>query len=85
MTKKIYEEIELDLDGKTIDGLCAFALEKIANDKEALVNYAANIILQDVVDNPKKFKEMAEKIKNMDAPMAHRKRAPKKTPKKTRK
>ena len=43
-------EIELDLDDKVIKGLCTYALKEIKNDTQALVNYAANKILEKVVE-----------------------------------
>jgi hypothetical protein len=46
----IMHEIELDLDEKTIDGLCKYALEEIKNDKEALINYAANKAFRKIVE-----------------------------------
>jgi hypothetical protein len=42
-------EIELDLEGKVINGLCEYALKMIKNDTAALVSYAANKILEEVV------------------------------------
>ena len=41
--------IELDLDQKSIDGLCEFALTEIKNDKKALINYAANKAFEKIV------------------------------------
>ena len=43
-------EMELDLDEKTIKGLCEYALKEIKNDRDALVNYAANKILTQIVE-----------------------------------
>ena len=43
-------QIELELDEKTIKGLCKYALKEIKNDRDALVNYAANKILTEIVE-----------------------------------
>lgn len=43
-------EMELDLDQKTIDGLCEWALKNIKNDRDALVNYAVNKVLGEIVE-----------------------------------
>jgi len=43
-------EIELDLDEKVIDGLIEYALKNIKNDRNALINYAANKILKEIVE-----------------------------------
>ena len=45
-----YQEIELDLEEHVIKGLCEYALKEIANDTEALINYAANKILAEVIE-----------------------------------
>ena len=44
-------EIELDLEEKTIDGLLEYAKINILNDRDALINWAANDILQKIVDS----------------------------------
>ena len=44
-------EIELDLEEKTIDGLLEYAKINILNDRDALINWAANDILQKMVDS----------------------------------
>lgn len=59
--KKVYETIELDLDQNTIDGLAAFALEKIKDDKQALVEYAAVHILTRILEDEEEMKRIAEK------------------------
>jgi hypothetical protein len=47
-------EIELEFDEKTVDYLLKHAKENIINDNEALINWAANDILREMVDNRKK-------------------------------
>ena len=43
-------EIEVNLDQKTIDGLCKYALKEIKNDKAALINYAANKAFEKIIE-----------------------------------
>ena len=47
--------IEVELDEKTVEELCDYALEEIKNDIPSLVNYAANKILaQKILEKPSK-------------------------------
>ncbi len=50
--EKIIEmcEIELDIDEKMYDKLAEIGLEMIKDDKNALINYAVNVILKEMVD-----------------------------------
>jgi len=43
-------EMELDLSEDTIQGIIEFALERIKNDKKALINYGVNEMLKEIVD-----------------------------------
>ena len=61
--KKTYEIIELELDDKLIDNLVVYALDKIKNDQQALIEYAVNDILEHVVNNEGEFKKIAEKYR----------------------
>jgi len=45
-----FVEIELDLDQITINGLIEHATKNILNDKEALINWAANDILEKKIE-----------------------------------
>jgi len=49
-----YVELDLDVDDKTMAILVEAGLETIRNDKEALVNYAINRALKDLIENEKK-------------------------------
>lgn len=55
-------EMELDLSEDVIKGLCKYALKNIKNDKEALINYAANKILTEIVETKGKCLKSAGKI-----------------------
>lgn len=46
-------EISIDLEKDLFDFLVKFGLEKIKEDKEALANYALNIILKDAIKDLK--------------------------------
>lgn len=46
----IMKEITLDLEDDVIEGIVDFARSKVVNDKQALINYGANIILKEVID-----------------------------------
>jgi len=50
--EKIIEmvEIELDLSEETVEKLIKIAREKIVNDRQALINYGANLILDKIVE-----------------------------------
>ncbi len=54
--EKIVEmvEMELEFDEDTVDYLINHAKENIINDKQALINWATNDILKQMVDNRKK-------------------------------
>ena len=55
-------EIELNLAEDVIDGLCQFALDNIKNDKKALINYAANLVLERIVETDGEcLKDLKEK------------------------
>ena len=43
-------EIELELSDKVIDGVVEFAFETIKNDKQALLNYWVDKILEKIVE-----------------------------------
>ena len=49
-----YVELDLDVDEETVAMLAEDGLETIRNDKEALVNYAINRALKDLVENEKR-------------------------------
>lgn len=49
-----YVELDLDVDDKTMAILAQAGLETIRNDRDALVNYAINRALKDLVENEKK-------------------------------
>ena len=49
-----YVELDLDVDEETVAMLAEAGLETIRNDKEALVNYAINRALKDLIENEKK-------------------------------
>ena len=49
-----YVELDLDIDPKAMEVLVEAGLETIRNDREALVNYAINKALKDLVENEKK-------------------------------
>jgi hypothetical protein len=61
--KKTYEIIELDLKPEIIEKLAEYGLEKIKNDKDALVEYAAVKILEKIVEDPSDFKKELEEYK----------------------
>jgi len=48
-----YVELDLDVDDKTAAVLAQAGLETIQNDKEALVSYAINRALKDLIKNEK--------------------------------
>jgi len=50
-------EVEFELDDKIIDFVVKFALDKIWNDRQALINYGVNEILKEIIKNPKMLKE----------------------------
>ena len=50
-------EMELDLSEDTITGLLEYAKENILNDKDALINWAVNAILREVVETDGKVLE----------------------------
>ena len=49
-----YVELDLDVDDEAVAVLAKAGLETIRNDKEALVNYAINRALKDLIENEKK-------------------------------
>lgn len=49
-----YVELDLDVDDEAVAILAEAGLETIRNDKEALVNYAINKALKDLIENEKK-------------------------------
>jgi hypothetical protein len=49
-----YVELDLDVDDEAVAVLAKAGLETIRNDKEALVNYAINKALKDLIENEKK-------------------------------
>lgn len=49
-----YVELDLDIDDKAMEVLVEAGLETIRNDRDALVNYAINRALKDLVENEKK-------------------------------
>ena len=49
-----YVELDLDIDPEAMEVLVEAGLETIRNDKEALVNYAINRALKDLIENEKK-------------------------------
>lgn len=49
-----YVELDLDVDEETVAMLAEAGLETIRNDKEALVNYAINKALRDLIENEKR-------------------------------
>ena len=48
-----YVELDLDVDDEAVAVLAKAGLETIRNDKEALVNYAINRALKDLIKNEK--------------------------------
>jgi hypothetical protein len=48
-----YVELDLDVDDKAVAVLAQAGLETIRNDKEALVSYAINRALKDLIKNEK--------------------------------
>jgi len=48
-----YVELDLDVDDKAVAVLAKAGLETIRNDKEALVSYAINRALKDLIKNEK--------------------------------
>jgi len=58
--EKIVEMVEfpIDMSEEEAEALCEKGLEWIKEDKEALINYAVNHILQEVVDKESKINEM---------------------------
>ena len=48
-----YVELDLDVDDEAVAVLAKAGLEAIRNDKEALVNYAINRALKDLIKNEK--------------------------------
>ena len=48
-----YVELDLDVDDKAVAVLAKAGLETIRNDKEALVSYAINRALKDLIENEK--------------------------------
>jgi len=66
----IFHEIELDLEDHVIKGLCVYALREIKNDTQALVNYAANKILEEVVATDGKCLKGLKKVKKSVKPRA---------------
>jgi len=61
--KKVYEVIELELENDLIDNLVAHGLEKIKNDRQALIEYAINDVLTYIVEHEDEFKKIAKKYK----------------------
>ena len=49
-----YVELDLDIDTEAMEVLVEAGLETIRNDRDALVNYAINRALKDLVENEKK-------------------------------
>lgn len=49
-----YVELDLDVDDKAVAVLAQAGLETIRNDKEALVSYAINKALRDLIENEKR-------------------------------
>ena len=49
-----YVELDLDVEDEAVAVLAKAGLEAIRNDKEALVNYAINRALKDLIENEKK-------------------------------
>ena len=49
-----YVELDLDVEDEAMAILVEAGLETIRNDKEALVNYAINRALKDLIENEKK-------------------------------
>ena len=43
-------EIELDISEEVVEKVVEFALEKIKNDRNALINYGVNELLREVVE-----------------------------------
>ena len=43
-------EMELDLEEDTVTGLLDYARKNIINDEKALINWAANVILTEIVE-----------------------------------
>jgi len=64
--KKVYEEIELDLDKDLYDKLIKLAKEEIVKDAPALMDYICAKILTSIVDNEKQFVEMVKKVQAKD-------------------
>jgi hypothetical protein len=60
-------EFDVDLSEQEIDQLCNYALEHIKNDKKALVNYAVNDILKEMIDSTKKNNKFIKKLLKKDA------------------
>ena len=65
--KKIYETIDIELEEDIVEKLAEFGLEKIKNDRQELINYAANYILQWIVDNEEEFERMVEREKENES------------------
>ena len=61
--KKTYEILELDLEEEVIESIVKFALETIVNDRDALVEYGALKILENVVGHPEKIKQVVKKYR----------------------
>jgi len=53
MAQIIYEEVELNLPQDVYDQLALIGLQKIKDDKDALVNYAAVLLLREYLDSKK--------------------------------
>ena len=56
-------EIELDLEDDVIDGVVAFALEAIKNDRQALINYGVNKMLKQIIETDGKCLKGDKKCK----------------------
>jgi len=65
--KKIYETIDIELEEDIVEKLAEFGLEKIKNDRQELINDAANYILQWIVDNEEEFERMVEREKENES------------------
>lgn len=57
----LYKEIELELDDVVINKLVEYATINILNDKNALINWAVNDILKQVVETDGKILDKKEK------------------------
>lgn len=61
--QKVYEVIEIDMEEEILDKLVAYGLEKIKNDRQALIEYAVNDVLTYVIEHEEEFKKIAEEHK----------------------